>query len=54
MRTGPTAHTPPSYPLFLALQFFIFGVGKLGAMISYYVNVAFFVGGMLRASRLIF
>jgi hypothetical protein len=41
MRTGPTAHSSPGYPLFLALEFFLFGAGKLGAMISYYVNVLF-------------
>jgi hypothetical protein len=41
LRTGATAHSPPGYPLFLALEFFLFGTGKLGAMISYYVNVVF-------------
>jgi hypothetical protein len=39
MPTGPTAHYPPGYPIFLALEYALFGEGKLGVTISYCVNV---------------
>jgi hypothetical protein len=38
MRTGPTAHYTPGYPLLVALEFILFGTGKLGFAVAYHIN----------------